>query len=211
MSIRSCSGGAEGVEAIAIQERDRMNVHKNARLTPIGRERMVDLARRGQTPAASAMTVGVCPRTVRKWLARYEQEGVAGLNDRSSRPHHLYRPTPQRVVDRITALRRQRLTGQAIAATVGVSRATVSRVLRRLEPPQAQRPRTHRTDPPLRAREARRTPPHRHQEARPIHSDRPSCHARPHRPQQDARQRLGVRARRHRRCLPHRLHPDQTR
>jgi transposase InsO family protein len=69
---------------------------------------------------------------VRKWVKRHRDEGVAGLADRSSRPHRLYRPTPQPVVDRIEALRRQRLTGQAIAAEVGVSPATVSRILKRL-------------------------------------------------------------------------------
>ena len=86
----------------------------------------------GQTPQAVSSAVGVCPRTVRKWLKRHENEGVAGLADRSSRPHRLYRPTPQPVVERIAVLRRQRLTGKAIAAEVGVSPATVSRILRRL-------------------------------------------------------------------------------
>jgi transposase InsO family protein len=65
-------------------------------------------------------------------LKRHESEGVAGLADRSSRPHRLYRPTPQAIVERIETLRRQRLIGKAIAAEVGVSPATVSRVLRRL-------------------------------------------------------------------------------
>jgi transposase InsO family protein len=69
---------------------------------------------------------------VRKWVDRHRAEGLAGLQDRSSRPHRLYRPTPQPVVERIEALRRQRLTGKAIAAETGVSPATVSRVLRRL-------------------------------------------------------------------------------
>jgi transposase InsO family protein len=109
-----------------------MNVHKNARLTPRGREWMVSLAARGQTPQAVAGAVGVCPRTVHKWLKRHESEGVAGLADRSSRPHRLYRPTPLAIVERIETLRRQRLTGKAIAAEVGVSPATISRVLRRL-------------------------------------------------------------------------------
>jgi transposase InsO family protein len=109
-----------------------MNVHKNARTTPRGREWLVSQAAGGQTPKAVAGAVGVCPRTVRKWLRRHEAEGRAGLLDRSSRPHRLYRPTPQAIVDRIGALRRQRLTGQAIAAEVGVSPATVSRVLKRL-------------------------------------------------------------------------------
>jgi transposase InsO family protein len=57
---------------------------------------------------------------------------VPGLQDRSSRPQRLHRPTPQHVIERIESLRRQRLTGQAIAAEVGVSAATVSRVLKRL-------------------------------------------------------------------------------
>ncbi|MGH8336774.1 MAG: IS481 family transposase [Gammaproteobacteria bacterium] len=109
-----------------------MNVHKNARTTPRGREWIVSQAASGQTPQAVAKAIGVCPRTVRKWQKRYAIEGVAGLADRSSRPKRLYRPTPQPIVERIEALRRQRLTGQAIAAEVGVSPATVSRVLRRL-------------------------------------------------------------------------------
>ena len=50
-----------------------MNIHKNARLTPHGRERIVRLAESGQTPTAIASLVGVCPRTVRKWLKRYRE------------------------------------------------------------------------------------------------------------------------------------------
>jgi transposase InsO family protein len=109
-----------------------MNVHKNARLTPRGREWVVSQAGGGQTPQALADAVGVCPRTVRKWVRRHQTEGIAGLADRSSRPHRLYRPTPQPVVEQIETLRRQRLPGKAIAAEVGVSPATVSRVLKRL-------------------------------------------------------------------------------
>jgi transposase InsO family protein len=109
-----------------------MNVHKNARLTPRGRERIVRQVASGQTPKAVSEAAGVCPRTARKWVERYRREGLAGLHDRSSRPHRLYRPTPQAVVDAIAALRRQRCTGKQIAAQVGVSPATVSRILRRL-------------------------------------------------------------------------------
>jgi len=109
-----------------------MDMHKNARLTPHGRERLVKMVRSGQTPQAASEAAGVCPRTVRKWVDRYNNEGLAGLQDRSSRPQRLHQPTPQPVIERIEALRRQRLTGQAIAAEVGVSAATVSRVLKRL-------------------------------------------------------------------------------
>jgi transposase InsO family protein len=109
-----------------------MNIHKNARLTPFGRERMVRQVLGGQAPEAAARAAGVCPRTVRKWVARYRDEGASGLVDRSSRPRRLYRPTPRAITEKIEALRRQRWTGRQIAAEVGVSPATVSRVLRRL-------------------------------------------------------------------------------
>jgi transposase len=125
-----------------------MNVHKNARLTPRGREWIVELATSGQTPKAIAQAVGVCPRTVRKWLKRYEREGLAGLQDRSSRPHRLHRPTPQPIIERVETLRRQRLTGKAIAAEVGISAATVGRILRRLGLNKAERIGA-RTRPPL--------------------------------------------------------------
>jgi len=109
-----------------------MNIHKNARLTPHGRERIIRLATSGQTPKAIATAVGVCPRTVRKWLQRYREEGLAGLSDRSSRPHRLYRPLPEPVVAQVAELRRRRWTGKQIAAELGVSPASVSRILKRL-------------------------------------------------------------------------------
>jgi len=109
-----------------------MNVHKNARLTRHGRERIVRQIQSGQTPEAVAQAAGVCLRTVRKWVDRYQREGLAGLGDRSSRPRRLRQPTPQAVVEMIEQLRRQRWTGKQIAVEVGVSPATVSRVLRRL-------------------------------------------------------------------------------
>ena len=110
-----------------------MDVHKNARLTPAGREIMVRrVVEGGQTPKAIATAVGVCPRTVRKWVKRFRAEGAAGLQDRSSRPHRLHRPTPSETARRIETLRRQRWTGAQIAQETGVSKATVSRLLRRL-------------------------------------------------------------------------------
>ena len=109
-----------------------MNIHNNARLTPRGRERLVRQVAGGQTPKAVAQAAGVCPRTVRKWVERYRREDLAGLQDRSSRPHRLYRPTPAAVVERVENLRRQRYTGRQIAAELGISPATVSRILKRL-------------------------------------------------------------------------------
>ena len=109
-----------------------MNIHKNACLTPRGRERLVRQMESGQTAAAAARAAGVCPRTVRKWLARYRSEGLAGLADRSSRPHRLRRATDGAQIERVILLRRQRLSGRAIAAQTTLSPATVSRILQRV-------------------------------------------------------------------------------
>lgn len=108
-----------------------MNMHKTARLTPLGRERMVKAMLSGQAPESASRLAGLCPRTARKWLARYKAEGAAGLQDRSSRPNKFRKPTPAKTVKRIIALRRQRWTGKHIARETGVSPATVSRVLKR--------------------------------------------------------------------------------
>jgi transposase InsO family protein len=110
-----------------------MNVHKNARLTPHSRAELVRrILQEGQTPKAVATAFGVCEKTARKWVKRFQQAGTAGLTDRSSRPHRLRKVTPVPVAEQIEALRRQRYTGRQIAKETGVSAATVSRVLRRL-------------------------------------------------------------------------------
>src|SRR5215475_8521250 len=109
-----------------------MDIHKNARLTPIGRERLVNMVLSGQTPQAAAIAGGFAPGRVRKGLPLFRRGGGGGLHDRSSRPHRLRQPTPQPVIERIEALRRLRLPGKEIAAQIGVSPATVSRVLKRL-------------------------------------------------------------------------------
>ena len=61
----------------------------------------------GQTPKAVATAFGVTTRTVRKWVGRFRAEGVAGLADRSSRPHRLRKPTPDEIARRIEVLRRR--------------------------------------------------------------------------------------------------------
>src|SRR4051812_4308966 len=99
-----------------------MDVHKNARLTPAGREIMVRrLVEGGQTAKALSAAVGVCSRTVQKWVRRFRAEGLAGLHDRSSRPHHLRCTTPPETVRHIESLRRRRWTGAQIARD-GVSK-----------------------------------------------------------------------------------------
>src|SRR5215813_8140122 len=109
-----------------------MDTHKNARLTPKGREEMVRaVVNGGQIYAAAARKFNTTPKTVAKWVKRFRAEGVDGLCDRSSRPLSSESQTPQATCDAIEVLRRQRYTGKQIAAEVGVSPATVCRVLKR--------------------------------------------------------------------------------
>lgn len=110
-----------------------MNVHQNARLTRHSRAELVRRVLVDHQPRASvASALGVSVRTVTKWVRRYEAEGEAGLIDRSSRPHRLRAPTPVATIEQVETLRRQRWTGKQIARELGVSTATVSRVLQRL-------------------------------------------------------------------------------
>ena len=110
-----------------------MNVHKNAPLTPKGREAMVrSVVEGGLSQADAAYQFNTTPKTVAKWVNRFRAEGVEGLRDRSSKPLSSPSQTPPATCAAIEALRRQRHTGKQIAAEVEVSPATVSRVLRRL-------------------------------------------------------------------------------
>src|SRR6185503_10014713 len=108
----------------------RMNIHKNARLTPHGRGEMVrEVLERGCSARAVSRRARVCEKTVRKWVRR-AQLGES-LTDRSSRPHRSPQATPPAVVLRIEVLRRQRWTCAEIATRVAVSRATVARIVHR--------------------------------------------------------------------------------
>lgn len=110
-----------------------MNIHKNARLTPLRREEMAVAVLDGTlTKAQAACVYGVSRKIVSRWVQRYEQGGRAAMTDRSSRPRNSPRRTDAILSARIAELRRQRLTGKHIAMETGVSPATVSRVLKRV-------------------------------------------------------------------------------
>jgi transposase InsO family protein len=110
-----------------------MDTHKNAALTPKGREMMVRaVVDFGLSKAAAARQFNTTSKTVAKWVERFEAEGVEGLRDRSSRPLSSPSQATPATCAAVEALRRQRHTGKQIAAEVGVSAATVSRILRRL-------------------------------------------------------------------------------
>jgi len=109
-----------------------MNIHKNARLTLARRIEMVkSIVERGLTPAEAAAEAGVSQPTARKWLGRYLAHGEVGLVDRSSRPRVSPRSISPTKALAIVELRRRRLIQARIAASIGVSKSTVGRVLAR--------------------------------------------------------------------------------
>jgi len=109
-----------------------MNTHKNARLTFLRRLEMVeDITKRGLSASEAATEHGVSAVTTRKWLGRYLANGATALADKSSRPARSPRAIDPGVALAIVELRRKLFTQSRIATYLGVSKATVSRVLRR--------------------------------------------------------------------------------
>jgi transposase len=109
-----------------------MRLHRNARLTPAGRFLLCQRVREeGWTVAEAAEAGGCSERTAYKWLARFRDEGRAGLEDRSSRPHRIW-ATPAAWVKTIEHLRRLRRTSTQIANELHMALSTVCAVLGRL-------------------------------------------------------------------------------
>ncbi|WP_091740906.1 IS481 family transposase [Phenylobacterium immobile] len=108
-----------------------MNVHQNARLTPGGRALLARRVSQGWTAKAAAEAAGVSLRTARKWIARHRRGGERRHHDRSSAPRRCPRKVAAARVAEIEQLRRQRMTGPAIARTLGMARSTVGAILRR--------------------------------------------------------------------------------
>ena len=107
--------------------------HRRAALTPLGRRIVVDrVLVDGWTQAATAEAMGVSRATVAKWVKRYQEEGAAGLEDRSSAPHGRPHALSAKQVHRI--LRARRRTGDGphrLGPMLGHPRSTVYGVLRR--------------------------------------------------------------------------------
>ena len=110
-----------------------MDYHQNARLTVYSRAQLArNVLEQGLTLKQAAACFRVSGKTAAKWVARYRTEGESGLRDRSSRPRCCPRRTTVELVIRMEQLRRQRWHGWRIARELSLSRATVSRTLRRL-------------------------------------------------------------------------------
>jgi transposase InsO family protein len=109
-----------------------MNTHKNARLTYLRRLEMVqDITQGGLTATEAAAKHGVSAVTARKWHGRYLAGGAAALMDKSSRPAKSPREIHPNVALAIVEFRRKLFLQARIATYMGVSKATVSRVLKR--------------------------------------------------------------------------------
>jgi transposase InsO family protein len=122
-----------------------MNFHANARTCPKSRRLLVDrVMERGWSVTAAAEAAGVSDRTVYRWLARFREQGEAGLVDRSSAPKRIPHKTAAERVAAIEALRRLRMTAAEIAELLSMPISTVSAWLKRiglskrsrLEPPE---------------------------------------------------------------------------
>src|SRR5205823_6147520 len=117
--------------AIQFPRTDRMDIHKNARLTLRRREDLVEYVARGVALKLAAASFSVTPKTAAKWVHRFRSQGTSGLWDRSSRPLRSPRRTSSSLTEEVIALRRQLHPAYRIAQATQLSAATVSRILQR--------------------------------------------------------------------------------
>ena len=111
--------------------------HRNARVNVHGRRLIVHRVRvLGWPVAHAAKAMGISRQCAHRWLARFDAEGDAGLEDRSSRPLSSPTRTPVLVEERVIAARRELRVGpDRLADATGVPARTISRILRRHQVP----------------------------------------------------------------------------
>jgi transposase InsO family protein len=106
--------------------------HPSARLTPKGRQLLVDRVRDGWTITKAADAAGVRRQTGSKWLWRFRREGEPGLVDRSSAVHHQARAHPADLVEQVCARRLELHAGPHVLGwEADLARSTVYAFLRR--------------------------------------------------------------------------------
>ena len=104
-------------------------MHRNAPLTSEGRLRLCRLIEAGYTVASSAESMRISRQTAHKWWRRYQEAGVPGLQDRSSRPRRCPTKTPAKVERRVVELRRRHQVSAArLADRAGVPASTLHRI-----------------------------------------------------------------------------------
>ena len=110
-----------------------MKLHANAALSLKQRERMVcRVVEHGWSVSSAAAAAEVSDRTCSKWVARYRQDGRAGLLDRSSAPVVVANRTDEQTVELLAALRRLRFTAPELADLLDMPASTISGILKRI-------------------------------------------------------------------------------
>lgn len=112
--------------------------HGNARLNVRGRLLLVERVLGDRRPVSHvASELGVSRQCAHRWVRRFQDQGAAGLIDRSSRPHRSPRMTPPDVEQRVLALRRELRVGPArLAQELEVPTRTIGAILRRYAVPR---------------------------------------------------------------------------
>ena len=109
------------------------HTHPNARLTPLGRERLL---RRhidhGENLAFLAAQSGISVRSAYKWLARYRSGGAAALTDRRRVRRTERRTLDSQHLQRAVDLRHERCTLRRVVRMLAAPLSTVARALNRL-------------------------------------------------------------------------------
>ena len=107
-----------------------MSQHPNARLTPWGRQRLVERIEAGEAVGEVARQMGVSRQTASKWVTRARAGEPMG--DRPSRPRRLARLTPPQVEALVREARSSLLLGPlALSAETGVPARTCARIVAR--------------------------------------------------------------------------------
>jgi transposase InsO family protein len=111
--------------------------HRNARLTVHGRRLLVERVRiDGQPVAHVAKAMGISRQCAHRWVARFDAQGDAGLEDRSSRPYRTPTRTRVDVEQKVVEARLELRVGpDRLSDELGVPARTISRILRRYEIP----------------------------------------------------------------------------
>jgi transposase InsO family protein len=93
---------------------------------------MIGRLEAGEPLLQVARGLALSTTTVRRWWRRYQAEGRAGLEERSSRPHRSPRALPRYRRRQIVRLRQQRRSSLEIAQALRLPVSTVVHVQRRL-------------------------------------------------------------------------------
>ena len=110
-----------------------MHIHPNARVTSLGRERLL---RRHidhvESLASLAALAGISVRSAYKWLARYRSGGAAALVDRRSVRRSQRRTLDPQQLQRAVDLHHERCMLRRVARVSTVPLSTVGRALKAL-------------------------------------------------------------------------------